>query len=78
MQSDSHPFQLFKEPENQQKGLIRHGYNTLQASGGQTFVMPNALHGEDLSLAKVLKPDFSKAVGIAGGVRVFIIKSKCY
>ena len=44
----------------------------------QTFVVPNALHGEDLSLAKVLKPDFSKAVEIAGGVGVFIIKSKCY
>jgi hypothetical protein len=29
-------------------------------------------------LAKVLKPDFSKAVGIAGGVRVFIIKSNSY
>ena len=78
MQSDGHPSQLFKEPENQQDGLIRHGYNTVRASGGQTFVMPNALHGEDLSLAKVLKPDFSKAVGIAGGVRVFIIKSNSY
>ena len=78
MQSDGHPSQLFKEPENQQEGLIRHSYNTVRASGGQTFVMPNALHGEDLSLAKVLKPDFSKAVGIAGGVRVFIIKSNSY
>ncbi len=33
--------------------------------------MLNALEGEDIHLAKVLKPDFSKAVGMAGGVRVF-------
>ena len=36
--------------------------------------MPDALHGEDLSLAKMLKPDFSKALEMAVGVRVFIVK----
>jgi len=39
-------------------------------SGDQTFIVPNALEGEDLHLAKVLKPDFSKAVAMAGEVRV--------
>ena len=36
--------------------------------------MSNTLHGEDLPLAKVLKPDFSEAVEIAVGVRVFRVK----
>src|SRR6266581_970692 len=70
MQPDGSPSQSFKETQNDQEGLIRQGY-IVQASGGQTFVVLNALHGEDLLLAKVLKPDFSKAVEMAVGVRVF-------
>ncbi len=73
MQLDSSPSQSFKETQNDQEGLIRQGY-TVQASGGQTFVLLNALHREDLFLAKVLKPDFSKAVEMAVGVRVFRVR----
>ena len=43
----------------------------VQVSESQTFIVLNALEGEDLPLANVLKLDFSKAVGMAGGVRVF-------
>ena len=58
------------ETQNQQpEDLIRQGY-TIRASGGQTFVELNALQGVNLPLAKVLKPDFSKGMKMAAGVRV--------
>jgi hypothetical protein len=59
------------ETQNQQNvNLIRHGYR-LGVSGDDTIVVPNAFDGVDLALAKTLKPDFSKAVNMPGGV------SKC-
>ena len=64
MQSDNSASQLFDPGD-----FIREGY-TVRVSESQTFIVPNALEGEDLPLAKVLKPDFSKAVEMAGGVSV--------
>ena len=77
MQPDNTPSQSLENAasQNQQpEDLIRQGY-TIQASGGQTFVVPDALQDVNLPLAKVLKPDFSKAVEMDGGVRFLY---KCY
>ncbi len=70
MQPDDSPSQSFEGTQNIPEDLIREGY-AVWVSGGQTFVMLNALEGEDFHLAKVLKPNFSKAVEMARGVRVF-------
>ena len=75
MQSDENPPQSLQDTKNQQpEDLIRQGY-TIQASGGQTFVEPNALQGENLRLAKVLKPNLSNAVKMAVGVRVYFSRN---
>ena len=50
-----------------QIGFIRQGYHVREVSG-QSFVMPDALQEEDLPLAMMHKPDFSKALTKAGGV----------
>ena len=72
MQPYESPSQSLPDVETQNQrpeDLIRQGY-TIQASGGQTFVEPNALQGVNLPLAKVLKPDFSKGMKMAARVRV--------
>ena len=72
MQLYESPSQSLPDVETQNqwpKDLVRQGY-TIRALGGQTFVEPNTFQGVNLPLAKVLKPDFSKEMKMAGGVRV--------
>jgi hypothetical protein len=76
MQPNENPSQSLRGAEihNQHpEDLIRQGY-TIQASGGQTFVVPTTIQDETLPLAKVLRPDYSKAMEAAVGVRVVLVK----
>jgi len=76
MQPNENPSQSLRGAElhNQHpEDLIRQEY-TIRASGGQTFVVPTAIRDETLPLAKVLKPDFSKAMEVAPGVRVVLVR----
>lgn len=46
---------------------VRTGY-TVESYDGLDFVVPNALETEPMDLARVLKPDISKALKMPGGV----------
>ena len=79
--SDSEPSQSSPNhgSQNQQPhDLIRDNYN-IRVSGGQQVIMPNAFEGVELPLLKTHKPDFTKAVDMAIGVRVIFIwdSDKC-
>jgi len=63
----SQSFQKSGSQDQQPDDLIRQGYS-VQISGGQDFVMPNAFQGAELPLAKVHKPDLSKAMEMDVGV----------
>ena len=55
------------ETRNQQPDIIRPDY-VVQVIDGQKSVIPNAFQGLDLPLAYMDKPDYSKAMDMAGGV----------
>ena len=68
--SDHSPPQSIQHDQVQyehHEDVIRQGYK-VQDLGGQIFIVPNALDGVEASLAKMVKPDFARAVKMAAGV----------
>ena len=64
--------QSLQGEENQAEDLVRQDYH-VRVSGGQKFLVPNALEDIELSLAKMNKPDYSIAVDMPGGVSVLYL-----
>jgi hypothetical protein len=64
------------QTQNQQpEEIIRQDYD-VRMSGGQSVIVPNAFREQELPLASMHKPDYSKAAEMAGGVSV-IFQSGC-
>lgn len=66
MQSQS--FQHADTQNQQSEEIIRQDYG-VQVSCGQKYLIPNAFGDVDLPLIKIHKPDYSRAVEMAVGVR---------
>ena len=59
-----------KNAQNQlPEDFVRQGYH-VRVSGGQEFIVPNALEDVEISVAAMHKPDYSMAVDMPGGVSV--------
>lgn len=67
----SQSFEVPKPQDKLSEDLIRQDYS-IRVSDNQTFVVPNAFGGLDLPLSKTLKPDYSKALKMGVGVRVWL------
>lgn len=71
--AQSQSFQHDETQNQQTDDLVRQDYH-VRVSGGQKFIVPNALEDVELPLAKTYKPDYSMAVDMPGGVSVFLLE----
>lgn len=61
------PSQNPEDEDQHSEDLVRTGY-TVQSSDGIDYVVPNVLQTIPMDLARVLKPDISKALKMPGGI----------